>query len=453
MSVVNEETKIEEDSEFTNAIQVDLGSQNSILNSFQARVSFDSITKFWLNIQHVCRFLTEDQDTFFEVYSGINVLGDIVEPGEEIDVSNNLSRRRLSNGYRGKTKGLCRGDKCPQVKVISFPYRRRLDELTYLQLINKLCPQTLLEALQENNPEFFGNLTEVKVLYETETIFADYIPCDTDACKTQYNAVTTILDDFDITEYNPELELGECFLNYVNCNVDTDVVTSLIFFSEAISSTLPTDIGLLEKLEWFDLPNNNLTGTIPTEIFNISSLKGFTVPNNNLNGTIPKEIGALKNITNLNLSGNGFQGTIPTNIGLLENLETLDLSGNGLTGTVPSELGSLKGLKRVNLRGNKNLTGIIYSSNSCDFFEFDEGLVACSTMSPTESPSLSPTISSSAFPSGSPTIPPISIAAKFLRETGKHTTLVIIASVVVLIVSLILLCFCAWRRKVKKTKK
>merc|ERR1711971_1277577 len=245
------------------------------------------------------------------------------------------------------------------------------------------------ELLRNGNPTFFGNLTEVQLSFTGETGYNEIEQCDTEKCSIQFDAILRILDNFG-TDINLENGGTECSWNYVNCDVETDIITSLIFFNEDISGTIPKDIGLLDKLEWFDSPDTSLTGTIPLELFNITSLRGFTVPGNNLDGTISKEIGALKNLTNLNLSGNQFSGDIPTTIGDLENLETLDLSGNNFTGTVPAELVQLKSLKRLDLRGNTNLSGDV-PFELCQVVELDGSAVTCATEPKSMPPTVSPT--------------------------------------------------------------
>lgn len=440
---------------FTNDIAVDLGNQNSILDEYQARLSFDSITKVWLNLQNECsRLLSFGEDTHFEQYRGINVLGEI-EPNEDF-----LSHRRLSNKRRsGKTKGLCNGINCPKDSNIQFP-NRRLDDWRFNEYYteNRLeeCSQTLLELLQKGNPTFFANLTEVQLAFTSEATFDDFVPCDTNECVIQFEAMSEILFEFGTSighEFNPEIFGSECSWDYVNCDVETDIITSLIFFNKDISSSIPTSIGLLNKLEWFDAPNANLTSSIPLDLFSITSLKGLTVPGNNLSGTIPAEIGALKNLTNINLTGNRFTGKIPTNIGLLENLETLDLSGNTLSGTVPSELAQLKNLKNLNLRGNKYLSGTIPSS-LCPIAELEDNAVACSNTSEslsttaltTNSPSGYPALTTNP-PSGYPSSQPNTNVTTF-DFTQKNIIIVASAFIGVMLVS-----FCAGRAIAKRGKK
>lgn len=62
-----------------------------------------------------------------------------------------------------------------------------------------------------------------------------------------------------------------------------------------ISGSIPTEIGLLTRLNSFGLVSNFLTGTIPTEIF-MASVRSLNLARNLLNGTLSTEIGLLSNL-------------------------------------------------------------------------------------------------------------------------------------------------------------
>jgi len=79
---------------------------------------------------------------------------------------------------------------------------------------------------------------------------------------------------------------------------------------------------------------------------------------NALTGTIPAEVGALEALQSLSLSTNGLTGPIPAELGNLRELEWLVLGRNELTGSIPPELGNLQQLRRLSLSGNE-LTGPI----------------------------------------------------------------------------------------------
>jgi Leucine-rich repeat (LRR) protein len=96
-----------------------------------------------------------------------------------------------------------------------------------------------------------------------------------------------------------------------------------------------------------------------TTILSLDTSMDFSV--NELYGDIPTSIGELVGMAYFNLSSNAFAGTIPTAIGSLLNLQSLDLSNNRLGGTIPQSFATLSQLQTLRL-ANNNLTGRIPSS-------------------------------------------------------------------------------------------
>jgi hypothetical protein len=73
---------------------------------------------------------------------------------------------------------------------------------------------------------------------------------------------------------------------------------------------------------------------------------------NQLHSTIPTELGLLSKLQVLYLSRNQLTGTIPTYLGKLRQLNYLGLQHNLLTGTIPTELGYLSKLRYLGLEKN-----------------------------------------------------------------------------------------------------
>ena len=84
---------------------------------------------------------------------------------------------------------------------------------------------------------------------------------------------------------------------------------------------------------WLD--GNAITGTIPTEIGLMTGLASFSAANATLTGTIPEEIGNLNQLRRLWLFNNELTGTIPEALSKLELLEVVELHGNKLKGDMP----------------------------------------------------------------------------------------------------------------------
>ena len=62
-----------------------------------------------------------------------------------------------------------------------------------------------------------------------------------------------------------------------------------------LSSTIPTEIGLLTKLVFIDLDFNELTGTLPLEIYSLTNLETLDLNDNILEGDIDS-IGVLERL-------------------------------------------------------------------------------------------------------------------------------------------------------------
>lgn len=82
---------------------------------------------------------------------------------------------------------------------------------------------------------------------------------------------------------------------------------------------------------------NNLTGTLPTALSNMTGLTYVSLLCNNLHGTIP-ELSQLQSLDWLDLSQQtpGLTGTIPSSLASLPSLSQMFLYNNQLTGFVPT---------------------------------------------------------------------------------------------------------------------
>ena len=136
------------------------------------------------------------------------------------------------------------------------------------------------------------------------------------------------------------------------------ILKILWLHGNAFAGPIPPELGALSRLTFLFLRDNDLTGAIPSELSTLSSLKYLYLNNNNLTGAIPAELGALSNLEGLLLNNNNLSGAIPVELGALSNLTALWLSKNDLSGTIPSELGTLSNLEQL-LASNNALSGSI----------------------------------------------------------------------------------------------
>lgn len=128
---------------------------------------------------------------------------------------------------------------------------------------------------------------------------------------------------------------------------------------------LASELGLLgPTLTNLQLDGNAVTGSIPSEIGLLSSVTKFYMHYDALTGKLPSELGAMERLTHLIFDFNSLTGTIPSELGSLSNLKRLDLAYNFLISTIPTELGRLSNLTIVYSQNNM-LTGIM-PSGVCD---------------------------------------------------------------------------------------
>ncbi|EEF28996.1 serine-threonine protein kinase, plant-type, putative [Ricinus communis] len=135
----------------------------------------------------------------------------------------------------------------------------------------------------------------------------------------------------------------------------------LVLIGNPLNSTLPTSIGNLSSIEYFNVQSCNIKGNIPSEIGVLSNLITLHLQNNELVGSIPVTIGGLQKLQRLYLHGNLLYGSIPTDICHLSNLGELFLSNNSLFGPLPACFGDLISLRILHLHSNNFTSGIPFS--------------------------------------------------------------------------------------------
>lgn len=271
----------------------------------------------------------------------------------------------------------------------------KMKNLTYVDLSNNklkgTIPQELADIkniehllLQHNDlsgtiPASLGVISSTGATARLRVV-SEEKDADGNVVKTWYKrggvAVDDDMDDSPFTEYRglSELNLG---------------------FNQ-LTGTIPTELGLLDTLEYLDLSNNLLSGIVPSEIshgcpmlqvyylqenqltgsipinigtaheeYHVNEISGSAenhpmryiyMYNNLLNGTIPKSLGDLDFLTELKLYGNLLSGTVPPEICKMHNLRYLAMQDNDLTGSLPACIGTFDFLIYLDFYNNK-LTG------------------------------------------------------------------------------------------------
>ena len=90
-------------------------------------------------------------------------------------------------------------------------------------------------------------------------------------------------------------------------------MTTLWLENNGLGGTIPTQIGLLTKLETLYLSQNQLTVTVPSELGNLASMKLLYLFDNKLSGPLAPGLDKLTNLQRFKVDGNAeLCGTPPT---------------------------------------------------------------------------------------------------------------------------------------------
>ncbi len=129
-------------------------------------------------------------------------------------------------------------------------------------------------------------------------------------------------------------------------------VVRLVLRSEALTGSIPQELGNLTGLTHLRLDENRFTGPIPSELGSLTRLRELNVNGNALTGSIPPALGGLTHLERLWLNDNVLTGPIPPELGKLINLRSLGLARNNLDGPIPADLGKLTRLESLELNAN-----------------------------------------------------------------------------------------------------
>lgn len=124
--------------------------------------------------------------------------------------------------------------------------------------------------------------------------------------------------------------------------------TKVLDYSHKALSKVGSDIYSQTDATTLILSYNNLT-SLPSQMGNMDKLQVLKVDHNQLQGALIAEIRKMP-LTSLDASYNSMTG-IPAEIGQLTQLQTLNYSYNKIS-TLPNEIANLKQLKTLNLAGN-----------------------------------------------------------------------------------------------------
>ncbi|KAK8681393.1 hypothetical protein V6N13_053797 [Hibiscus sabdariffa] len=304
---------------------------------------------------------------FLRSLQSIDVYGNLLEGGVHEGIGNLYDLRHLNLG-NNRFSGRLPEDigSCSLLKYVDFSENyfsgsvpdsmRKLVSCTSINLRgNSLRGQvpswigelTSLESLDISANQFYGripyslgNMQSLKELNLSMNRFIDKVPSW--MFSVSFDQVLQVLD------------LSSNGL-YGEIPSKLGVLSSLAYFnmsSNRLSGSIPSTIGDLKAMQVIDLSDNQLNGSIPSDIGGAVSLKVLMLQRNFLSGKIPTQIVNCSSLTTLILSENNLSGSIPTAFPDLGNLVYVDLSSNDLTGSLPKELANLSQLVFFNISHN-----------------------------------------------------------------------------------------------------
>ncbi len=136
----------------------------------------------------------------------------------------------------------------------------------------------------------------------------------------------------------------------IECDND-DRVEALSLEANNVIGILSSSLLELERLEYLNLRNNNITGNIP-DFGPLPKLISLDLGKNMLTGPIPDGLGEVVSLRDLHLDQNMLEGPLPEALYQLSNLEVLKLNKNDLTGTISESIGNLSRLRALDLSFN-----------------------------------------------------------------------------------------------------
>ena len=195
--------------------------------------------------------------------------------------------------------------------------------------------------------EMYTELSELEVLNLSDNNLFGFIPPEISSF--------TSLTELDLSENSLSGTVPTSFA------LMTELTDLYLYGNSLVGGELPTEIGSLLSLAYFEADGCIFSGSIPTEVGLLTNMQHLTLHYNSLTGMLPSELGLLTAATELSLVGNKFSSTIPSTLGLLSNLSYLYLFSMALTGEIPSTLALMTGLGELALDNNL-LSGSISSS-------------------------------------------------------------------------------------------
>eukprot|EP01018_Ginkgo_biloba_P002069 Gb_24543 [translate_table: standard] len=132
-----------------------------------------------------------------------------------------------------------------------------------------------------------------------------------------------------------------------------------VSYNRHLGGGLPAHIWSTPSLQIFSATFSNISGKIPS-FKNCNFLYKLELQGNALSGSIPEDVGHCQKLLNFQLNRNELSGVIPSELAMLPGINEIDLSHNELTGMIPERFDNCSTLEIFNVSYNR-LTGPIPS--------------------------------------------------------------------------------------------
>ena len=213
-----------------------------------------------------------------------------------------------SNSLQDRTDSICDAiNVCGNIIHSSHPRRNKLNHLT-----QTVIPD--LNLLQYASSSYHNSICWMFDEMNGDLLFDNYEVCD--GTLLQRYVVAFLFDSFHLFDNDPPLgTLHTCDWPGITCDESSTFITHIALSGRDIVGTLPSEIGLLERLEHIDLSGNRLSGSIdPNTFIHKHNLKTFIIGNNEMSGEIPKELFMMPQIKEIHMADNRFVGSFPPDI-------------------------------------------------------------------------------------------------------------------------------------------